>query len=53
MGLEAVQGLIDGKRGVMIGIVNDHVAHTPFSKAIKNQEKIDSQLLQMIDILSI
>ena len=53
MGLEAVQGLIDGKRGVMIGIVNDHVAHTPFEKAIKNQEKIDSQLLQMIDILSI
>lgn len=53
MGLEAVQGLIDGKRGVMIGIVNDHVAHTPFAKAIKNQEKIDSQLLQMIDILSI
>ena len=45
MGLEAVQGLIDGKRGVMIGIVNDHVAHTPFAKAIKNQEKIDSQLL--------
>ena len=53
MGLEAVQALIDGQRGVMIGIVNDHVAHTPFSKAIKNQEKIDSQLLQMIDILSI
>ncbi|MFT4898419.1 MAG: 6-phosphofructokinase 1 [Flavobacteriales bacterium] len=53
MGLEAVQGLIEGKRGVMIGIVNDHVAHTPFEKAIKNQEKIDSQLLQMIDILSI
>jgi len=53
MGLEAVQGLINGKQGVMIGIVNDHVAHTPFSKAIKNQEKIDSQLLQMIDILSI
>jgi 6-phosphofructokinase 1 len=47
MGLEAVQGLIEGKRGVMIGIVNDHVAHTPFEKAIKNQEKIDSQLLQM------
>ncbi len=53
MGVDAVKSLISGRRGEMIGIVNGKVHYTPFSKAIKNQEKIDENLLQMIDILSI
>lgn len=53
MGLEAVNSLKNGRRGEMIGIVNGNIEYTPFAKAIKNQEKIESNLLQMIDILSI
>lgn len=53
MGLESVKSLIAGRRGEMIGIVNGEIEYTPFTKAIKNQEKIDQNLLQMIDILSI
>tara|TARA_B100001094_G_C18171278_1_gene795251 strand:- start:52 stop:1026 length:975 start_codon:yes stop_codon:yes gene_type:complete len=53
MGLESVNSLIDGRKGEMIGIVNGKIEYTPFAKAIKNQEKIDQNLLQMIDILSI
>ncbi len=53
MGVDAVKSLMSGRRGEMIGIVNGKVHYTPFSKAIKNQEKIDENLLQMIDILSI
>ena len=53
MGVEAVKSLMDGRKGEMIGIVNDDICYTPFTKAIKNQEKINQNLLQMIDILSI
>lgn len=53
MGLEAVESLKNGRKGEMIGVVNGNIAYTPFDKAIKNQEKIDNNLLQMIDILSI
>lgn len=53
MGVEAVNSLKAGRRGEMIGIVNNEIAYTPFEKAIKNQEEIAGQLLQMIDILSI
>ena len=53
MGFEAVNGLKNGRSGEMVGVVNDEVSHTPFSKAIKNQEKMDENLLKMIDILSI
>ena len=53
MGFEAVNCLKNGRKGDMVGIVNDQVSYTPFSKAIKNQEKMDENLLKMIDILSI
>jgi 6-phosphofructokinase 1 len=53
MGFEAVNCLKNGRRGEMVGMVNDLVCYTPFSKAIKNQEKMDENLLKMIDILSI
>ena len=53
MGFEAVNSLKDGRSGEMVGVINDKVSYTPFSKAIKNQEKIDTNLLKMIDILSI
>ncbi len=53
MGFEAVNSLREGRRGEMVGMVNDKISYTPFAKAIKNQEKIDVNLLKMIDILSI
>ncbi|MDP2385321.1 MAG: 6-phosphofructokinase [Bacteroidota bacterium] len=52
MGYAAVQALLDGKKNVMIGIVNKHIHHTPFSKAIKHIEELNPELLKMMEILS-
>ncbi len=52
MGCEAVNCLKSGRSGEMVGVVNDKISYTPFSKAIKNQETIDVNLLNMIEILS-
>jgi len=53
VGVDAVKSLIEGRSGEMVGVVNSKISYTPFEKAIKNQEKIDPNLLEMIDVLSI
>jgi len=47
LGYEAVNALLDGQRGVMVGIINNKVAFTPFERAIKHHKDIDLQLLEM------
>lgn len=52
MGMEAVESLIKGKRGVMIGLVNKEIEYTPFEKAIKHTGEMNDKLLSLTDILS-
>lgn len=52
MGLEAVRALMDGKKGVMIGLVHNKVVHTPFEKAIKHHVDISPTLLELVEILA-
>ncbi|HMQ61412.1 MAG TPA: 6-phosphofructokinase [Flavilitoribacter sp.] len=52
MGHAAVRALLDGKSGVMIGIIDKEIVHTPFEKAIKHHQDLNPMLLEMIGILS-
>lgn len=52
MGYEAVNALLSGKDKVMIGIVNKEMVHTPFEKAIKHIEELNSEMLKMMEILA-
>jgi 6-phosphofructokinase 1 len=45
--------MIDGQRGVMVGIINSKVAFTPFEKAIKHHKDINLQMLEMSRILAL
>jgi 6-phosphofructokinase 1 len=51
MGAAATKALIEGKSNVMIGIVNNEIAYTPFGQCIKHQQ-MDSNLVEMVDLLS-
>ncbi len=51
MGIEAVNALLDGKKGVMIGQIHNKMVHTPFEKAIKHHDEMNKQLLTVVDIL--
>ncbi len=53
MGFGAVEALLKGKKNVMIGIVNKEIVYTPFEKAVKHIENLDSDLMRMVDILSL
>jgi len=53
MGFAAVEALMKCEKSVMIGIVNKEVAYTHFENAVKHIEKLDPDLMRMVDILSL
>jgi 6-phosphofructokinase 1 len=48
MGVAATEALLDGKSGVMIGIINNEIAYTPFAKAIKKEGDISLKYQDLI-----
>jgi 6-phosphofructokinase 1 len=53
MGVVAVESLLAGNSGVMVGIVNNHVKFTPFDLATKNVNNFENELLRNASILSV
>ena len=53
LGVAAVEGLLNGKSGVMMGIVNNQISYTKLEDAIKVKEKVDDEIVRVADILSI
>src|SRR5690554_3089180 len=52
-GVKAVETLLEGKSGYMVGIMNDKVVLTPLEKAIKGYSGIDEELIRVSDIMSV
>lgn len=52
MGHAAVNALIAGNTQVMVGIINNEVAFTPFEKVIKGTTPISPDLIEMIRVLA-
>lgn len=52
-GYAAVRALLKGEKGVMIGVINDKIALTPFEKAIKQHPDLNIKLLEMSRVLSL
>ncbi len=53
LGIASIKALLNGKKNVMIGIINDEIAYTPFEEATKHHIEIKPELKEIIDILSI
>ena len=53
MGVRAVESLIDGDYGKMIGIDNGKIVSTSLKKAIKGETKIDPELIRVSRIMNI
>jgi len=52
MGVTAVQALLDGKSGAMIGEIKGETVFTPFENAIKHHNEINRNMLEMVEILA-
>ena len=53
LGNYAVNALIEGKSGVMVGITGGKVSYTPFKEACSKHNPIDLDMLTIAKILSI
>lgn len=52
-GVAAVEGLLNGMKSVMAGVVNDELVYTPFEDTIKKGKPIHEDLIRMVNVLSI
>jgi 6-phosphofructokinase 1 len=53
LGVAAVEGLMQGKKNVMAGIINNEVVYTSFKETITLQKPIHPDLIRLVDILSV
>ena len=53
LGVAAVEGLLEGKSKVMVGIINNKIAYTHIHDAIKTEKRLDSEEFRVAKILSI
>ena len=53
LGHAAVLALLEGKRNVMIGEINNEIAYTPFEQAIKHHQQMKPDLLELARVLAI
>jgi len=53
LGIGAVEGLMNGEKNVMAGLIHNELAYTPFKDAISKDKPIHPDLLRMVDILSV
>ena len=52
LGVKAVESLIDGNDGNMVGIDNGKIILTPLNKALKGKSKINKELLRISQIMN-
>ena len=53
LGVAAVEGLLNGKSDVMVGLENNEITYTFLQKAINNKAVLNTELLRISKILSI
>ncbi|WKN43254.1 6-phosphofructokinase [Tunicatimonas pelagia] len=53
LGLAAVEGLLNGKRSMMAGVINNRIVYTEFKECINTSKPLEQDMLRMVKILSI
>jgi 6-phosphofructokinase 1 len=53
LGLGAVEGLIDGHKNEMVGIMNDKLVFTSLDEAISRDKPLNPELMRLMKVLSI
>jgi 6-phosphofructokinase 1 len=53
LGLAAIEGLKDGQKNVMAGIINDKLVYTSFDDSINKSKPLNQELIRMVKVLSV
>lgn len=52
LGLGAVEGLINGKSNMMVGIIDNELVYTSFKLAISKSKPINSELMRLVEVMN-
>jgi 6-phosphofructokinase 1 len=52
-GVAAVEALLAGHHGEMVGLIANEIAYTPFEHAIKHNREIDPNMIKIVEMLSL
>ncbi len=52
MGLSAIEGLLNGRKNVMAGVMKDELVYTPFEHAVTIEKTLSPDLLRMVNIFN-
>ncbi|MFD1140639.1 6-phosphofructokinase [Larkinella insperata] len=53
LGLGALEGLLEERTNVMVGVINNQLVYTPLHEAVGRPKPIRNELLRMVTILSV
>ena len=53
LGVAAVDAIMDDQKSIMIGLIDNKIVHVPFNKTIKNSKGLNTNLVGLIDVLSV
>lgn len=53
LGAGAVEGLLEGKKGCAVGVINHKLKYTPFKQAIEKHKELSDYLMRLAPILAI
>ena len=53
LGVAAVEGLVNGRKNVMAGVINNDIVYTPFKETITMKKPIHPDLIRLVNILSV
>jgi 6-phosphofructokinase 1 len=53
MGIAAVEALLKGRKGIMVGLKNNKISFTPIDKSTKHHKEINPDLLKAVKVLNI
>jgi 6-phosphofructokinase 1 len=53
LGVAAVEALLNGHKGEMIGVIHKDIHYTPFKNAIKHINEVNQNMLKIVEILSL
>lgn len=53
LGLAAVEGLLNGEKNVMVGVIDNKITYTNLKLAISKSKPLNQELIRLVNILSI
>ncbi len=53
LGVAAVEGLLEGRKCEMAGLIHGQVSYTPLDNAVKHNKDVNESLLKIVEILSL